>query len=222
MLKEYEELFSLDKTIAKDLLLSVRYPWDIFESLDSFILSLGELLPSEEYEKRGKGIWVSRDVKIAPSVEIFGPAIIDKGAEIRHGAFIRGSVIIGKGSCLGNSCEIKSSIMLDGACAPHFNYVGNSILGAFAHLGAGAITSNLKSDKSSITVKSFQNIDTGLRKIGAFIGDGAEIGCGTVLNPGTVIGKNSVVYPLSSVRGLVPSYHVYKGEGNIVKREKRD
>lgn len=215
MVKEFLEILSLDKTICSGLFESVSYPWEIFANLSEYITSLGKTLSREEYDYYEGDIWISRGAFVARSVSIKGPCIICKGAEIRHCAYIRGSVIIGKGCVLGNSCEVKSSIFFDGALAPHFNYVGNSVLGASAHLGAGAITSNLKSDKSLVKANGRE---TGLKKLGAIVGDYAEIGCGVVLNPGAIIGKGSVVYPLSSVRGVVPSNSIYKEKGKIVRR----
>ena len=215
MVKEFLEILSLDKTICSGLFESVSYPWEIFANLSEYIISLGKTLSREEYDYYEGDIWISRGAFVARSVSIKGPCIICKGAEIRHCAYIRGSVIIGKGCVLGNSCEVKSSILFDGAQAPHFNYVGNSVLGAGAHLGAGAITSNLKSDK---TLVKANGVETGLKKLGAIVGDYAEIGCGVVLNPGAIIGKGSVVYPLSSVRGVVPSNSIYKKKGKIVRR----
>ncbi len=209
------DLFDFSRTIAAPLFSEKAYPWEALRSLQSFIYETGESL-TDEYIRTGD-IWIARDAVVAPTACISGPCIIDHGAEIRHGAFIRGSVIIGKNCVVGNSSEVKNSILFDGAQAPHFNYVGDSILGFKAHIGAGVITSNLKSDKTSVTVCG---IDTGLRKLGALIGDHAEIGCGAVLCPGTMIGRNSTVYPLSMVRGCVPPGYIYKSAENIVvKRE---
>lgn len=215
MIKEFTNILSLDKTIFKDYLRRVSYPWEIFSTLKNDIISLGKTLSVEEYDLYQGDIWVARGVIIPQSATVCGPCIICKGTEIRPGAFIRGDVVIGSGCVIGNSCEIKSSIIFDGAQVPHFNYVGNSILGACSHLGAGAITSNLKSDKSSVRA---QGVETGLKKLGSIIGDYAEIGCNTVLNPGTVIGCRTIVYPLSCVRGTVPSNSIYKERSKIVDR----
>ncbi len=214
------ELFSLDKTIAKPLLESEEYPWEVLFGIEEFIIRIGRELPTDKYVKLGRYIWASKDAKIAPSAYLGGPLIIDTGAEIRHSAYIRGSAIIGKGAIVGNSCEIKNSILFDGAAAPHYNYVGDSVIGAGAHLGAGALTSNLKSDKSEISVSCFgEKVYTGRRKFGAAVGDGAEIGCGAVLFPGSVIGKNSVIYPLTSVRGYVAESTILKSGGVAVKKQ---
>ncbi|MBQ7761813.1 MAG: UDP-N-acetylglucosamine pyrophosphorylase [Clostridia bacterium] len=218
MVREFEELLSLDKTICADLFSEVKYPWEIFDRLSEYIVELGKSLPSDKYDYYEGDIWVAKSAKVAGSVAICGPCIICDNAEIRHCAYIRGSVIIGRGCVLGNSCEVKSSVLFESACVPHFNYVGNSILGFCAHLGAGAITSNLKSDGSLVTIRLESEIKTGLRKLGAIIGDKAEIGCGAVLNPGSIIGKGAMVYPLSSVRGFVPSNSIYKESGKIVRR----
>ncbi len=218
MVKEFEALLSLDKTICADLFSEVGYPWEIFGRLSEYIVELGKSLPKDKYDCYEGDVWVAKSARVAGSVAICGPCIICQGAEIRHCAYIRGNAIIGCGCVVGNSCEIKSSVLFDGAVAPHFNYVGNSVLGAGAHLGAGAITSNLKSDGSSVTVRAESEINTGLRKLGAIIGDGAEIGCGAVLNPGAIIGKGAIVYPLSCVRGYVPSDSIYKEQGKIVRR----
>lgn len=215
MVKEFLEMLSLEGTICNSLFEGVDYPWEIFPILSEYIVSLGEALPKDEYDCHNGNIWVSRGAFVAKSVSILGPCIICKGAEIRHCAYLRGNTVIGRGCVVGNSCEVKSSILFDGALVPHFNYVGNSVLGTNAHLGAGAITSNLKSDKSLVVANG---IETGLKKLGAIVGDYAEIGCGTVLNPGAIIGKDSVVYPLSSVRGVVPSNSIYKEKGKIVRR----
>lgn len=214
------ELFSLDKTIARRLFESEEYPWQILPGIEEFIIRIGRSLPSDKYTRRGRYVWVANDAKIAPSAYLSGPLIIDTGAEIRHSAYIRGSAIIGKGAVVGNSCEIKNSILFDGAAAPHYNYVGDSVIGAGAHLGAGAVTSNLKSDKSEISVSCFgEKIYTGRRKFGAAVGDGAEIGCGAVLFPGSVVGRGSVIYPLVSVRGYVAEGTIIKSGGVAVKKQ---
>lgn len=220
----YEELtvkalFDLEYTAAKPLLESVAYPWEALASLKDFILALGEKLPPEVYTRRGRDIWVAKSAKLYPNVYIAGPTIIGENTEVRPGAFIRGSALVGNGCVVGNSTELKNAILFDGAQAPHYNYIGDSILGHFAHTGAGAITSNLKQDHSNVTVRlpDGTRVETGLRKFGAMLGDRAEIGCGTVLNPGSVVGRGSRVYPLSMVRGFVPAGSVYKAAGEIAE-----
>lgn len=212
-------LFSLNETIAFELLESTEYPWEVLPKLHDFILRLGESLPEALYEKRGEDIWVAKSAKVAGSASLTGPLIIDEDAEIRHCAFLRGSAIVGKGAVVGNSTELKNALLFNGVQVPHYNYVGDSILGYHAHMGAGTVTSNLKSDKSPVTIKlGDMRVETGLKKMGAILGDYADIGCNTVLNPGSVIGKNSVVYPTSCVRGYVPSDSIYKKAGEIVKK----
>ena len=206
-------------SIVYSWLLDFEYPWLATAEIESQILLLGKTLNRDEYENCGGSVWISRDATVASSAEIKGPCIIDKGAEVRHCAYIRGNVIVGKGAVVGNSTELKSSILFDGVQVPHYNYVGNSILGYKAHMGAGSITSNVKGDKTLVFVNTEkEKIETGLKKLGAMIGDYAEIGCGAVLNPGTVIGKGAQIYPLSMVRGYVPKNSIYKASGNIVKK----
>lgn len=213
------ELFSHpDSSVAYEHICKFEYPWQILAHLPQLISELGRHL-GDEYERLGENVWIARDVKIAKSAYINGPCIIDRGAEIRHCAFIRGNAIVGKNAVVGNSTELKSCILFDNVQVPHYNYVGDSILGYKAHMGAGSITSNVKSDKSLVTVKTENaSIETGLKKLGAILGDYVEVGCGSVLNPGTVIGAGSIIYPLSSVRGYVPRDSIYKGKNNIVKR----
>lgn len=214
------ELLDLTRTIASGLFENADYPWEVLGSIKSFILKLGESLPEELFEKRDGDIWIARDAEIYPSAHISGPCIIDSGAQVRHCAFIRGSVIVGKGCVVGNSVELKNSVLFDSVQVPHFNYVGDSVLGYKAHMGAGAVTSNVKSDRSPVAVKNGGEImETGLKKFGAILGDNAEIGCNSVLNPGSVIGRGASVYPLSSVRGVVPAGCIYKSAGNIVERK---
>lgn len=214
-----KELYSLDKTIAAGVFKGLTYPWEALSKIKSFILELGVTLDPEKYEKRGEDIWVAKSAKVFPSAYIAGPCIIDEEAEVRHCAFIRGSVIIGKGSVVGNSTEMKNAIIFDNVQVPHYNYVGDSILGYRSHMGAGSITSNVKSDKTLVKVTVGDGrIETGLKKFGAMLGDFVEVGCGSVLNPGTVIGKNSNVYPLSSVRGTVPANSIYKKQGEVVTK----
>lgn len=216
------EFFELENTsLAYDYVLSFEYPWQSLSGIGELIWQIGEGLDKGEYEEVEKGVWVAHDSKIAKSACILPPCIIDKGAEVRHCAYIRGNAIVGKGCVIGNSCEIKNSIIFDRAQIPHYNYVGDSIIGYRAHMGAGSITSNIKSDKTMVTIlKNGTKTDTGLRKMGAIIGDFAEIGCGTVLNPGSVIGASTTVYPLSLVRGYVPRDSIYKAGGEIVRKDK--
>lgn len=215
-----KNLYNLDETIASKIFESATYPWEVLPKIEEFIKELGNTLSSEEYEKRGEDIWIAKTATIAPTAYIKGPAIIGKNAEIRHCAFIRGKAIVGEGAVVGNSTELKNVILFNKVQVPHYNYVGDSILGYKAHMGAGSITSNVKSDKKLVVVKNKEEkIETGLKKFGAMLGDNVEIGCGSVLNPGTVIGKNTNVYPLSSVRGVVPSNSIYKKQNEIVEKQ---
>ncbi len=214
------ELLDLTRTIASGLFENVDCPWEALGGIKSFILKLGESLPEELFEKRDGDIWIARDAEIYPSAHISGPCIIDSGAQVRHCAFIRGSVIVGKSCVVGNSVELKNSVLFDSVQVPHFNYVGDSVLGYKAHMGAGAVTSNVKSDRSPVAVKNGgEIIETGLKKFGAILGDNTEIGCNSVLNPGSVIGRGASVYPLSSVRGVVPAGYIYKSAENMVERK---
>lgn len=214
-----KELFDLSKSAAADLLAKCRYPEDALPQLVSFIEALGDRLDRDMYIEMSKGIWVAKNAIIAPSAEITAPCIIGEESEIRHCAFLRGAVLVGNGCVVGNSSEVKNSILFDRVQVPHFNYVGDSILGFCAHFGAGAVTSNVKSDKSEIyVIYEGERKNSGRRKLGAFVGDFAEIGCGAVLCPGTVIGKNSTVYPLSLVRGTVPSKSIFKNDTSITKK----
>ena len=215
-----KNLYNLDETIASKIFEGATYPWEVLPKIEEFIKELGNTLSSEEYEKRGEDIWIAKTATIAPTAYIKGPAIIGKNAEIRHCAFIRGKTIVGEGAVVGNSTELKNVILFNKVQVPHYNYVGDSILGYKAHMGAGSITSNVKSDKKLVVVKNKEEkIETGLKKFGAMLGDNVEIGCGSVLNPGTVIGKNTNVYPLSSVRGVVPSNSIYKKQNEIVEKQ---
>lgn len=214
------ELFNLDKTMAGEYLGRFRYPWEALPGIGELIISLGQSLDRREYTLLKEKVWIHRSVKIAKDAYIGAPCIIGRGSEIRHCAYIRGCALIGEDCVIGNSTEVKNSILFDGVQVPHFNYVGDSILGFAAHLGAGAVTSNVKSDRSLITVKTSEGIiETGLKKFGAIIGDAVEVGCNAVLNPGTVIGRNSTVYPLSFVRGIIPSDSIFKGAKNIAAKE---
>ncbi|MCR5675850.1 MAG: UDP-N-acetylglucosamine pyrophosphorylase [Lachnospiraceae bacterium] len=220
MIKDYtiENMFDLEETIAAEYLSTFTYPWEALGGIKEFILKKGPTLPEEIFEKKGEDIWIARSAKIHPSANISGPCIIDEEAELRPGAFIRGSVIIGKKATVGNSCECKNSILFNRAEVPHFNYVGDSIFGFRAHTGAGAITSNIKSDRKNIVLKDGDEVvETGLRKMGAMLGDLVEVGCNTVLNPGSVVGRGARIYPLSPVRGFVPAGHIFKAPGQVVK-----
>lgn len=212
-------LLTLDKTIAKDLFANEDNPWDILPKISQFILELGKLLDLGKFDRIANNIWVAKSAKISQTACLNGPLIVDEDAEIRHCAYIRGRVIIGKGVVVGNSTEVKNSILFDGVQVPHYNYVGDSILGYKAHMGAGSITSNVKSDKSLVKISyNGKKIDTGLKKFGAVLGDYVEVGCNTILNPGTIIGKNSTIYPLCSVRGIVPEDCIYKSNSVCVKK----
>ena len=214
------ELYSdLSKTLAKELLESKTYPWEVLPCISEFIVKLGNTLSEEEYEKKGENVWIAKSAKVAPTAYINGPAIIGKDAEVRHCAFIRGNALVGEGAVVGNSTELKNVILFDKVQVPHYNYVGDSILGYKSHMGAGSITSNVKSDKKLVVVKAKETqIETGLKKFGAMLGDEVEVGCGTVLNPGSVVGKQSNIYPLSSVRGFVPAHSIYKKQGEVVEK----
>lgn len=213
------ELFDLTKTMASDYLDSFTYPFEALEGISELIVRLGESLDSSIYEKRGENVWVAKSAKVAPTAFLGGPCIIGEHTEVRHCAFIRGSALVGNGCVVGNSVELKNVIIFDDVQVPHYNYVGDSILGYHSHMGAGSITSNVKADKTNVVIKSdADSIETGLKKVGAFLGDYAEIGCNSVLNPGTVIGRHSNVYPLSMVRGVVPANSIYKKKGEIVAK----
>ena len=213
------ELYDLTQTIAAKIFEGKTYPWEVLPLIKDFILELGETLDPAEYEKRGENIWIAKDASIAPTASINGPCIIGKGAEIRQCAFIRGNAIVGEGAVVGNSTELKNVILFDGVQVPHYNYVGDSILGYKAHMGAGSITSNVKSDKLLVVVKDgTEQIETGRKKVGAMLGDRVEVGCGSILNPGTVIGRDSNIYPLSSVRGCVDKNSIYKKQGEVAEK----
>lgn len=211
------ELFDLERTIAADYLGSFTYPFEALKGISGLIIRLGESLDTDVYEKRGEDVWVAKSAKVAPTAFLGGPCIIGEHTEVRHCAFIRGSALVGNGCVVGNSVELKNVIIFDDVQVPHYNYVGDSILGYHSHMGAGSITSNVKADKTNVVIKSeTDSIETGLKKVGAFLGDYAEIGCNSVLNPGTVIGRHSNVYPLSMVRGVVPANSIYKKKGEVV------
>lgn len=214
-----ENLFDLNETIAKEIFDGVTYPWEVLPKINDFIIQLGNTLDPNEYDKIGEDVWIAKSATVAPTAYIHGPAIIGKNAEVRHCAFIRGKAIVGEGAVVGNSTELKNVILFNKVQVPHYNYVGDSILGYKAHMGAGSITSNVKSDKKLVVVKNdVERIETGLKKFGAILGDCVEIGCGSVLNPGSVIGKNTNVYPLSSVRRVVPANSIYKNQNEIVQK----
>lgn len=214
-----ENLYNLEETIAKDLFAGLTYPWEALPLIGDFIVKFGNTLDPEKFEKRGENIWVAKSAKIFDSAYLNGPLIIDENAEVRHCAFIRGNAIVGKGATVGNSTELKNSVLFNGVQVPHYNYIGDSILGYMSHTGAGSITSNLKSDKSLVTVMlDGKKVETGVKKFGAMLGDNVEVGCNSVLNPGTVIGRQSNVYPLSFVRGYVPEKSIYKRLGEVAEK----
>lgn len=209
-------LYQLEETIAADLMTQAEYPWELLPKISNFILELGAKLPKDRFTEVKEHVWVANSATIAPTAFINGPAIIDEEAEVRHCAFIRGNAIVGKGAVVGNSTELKNVILFNKVQVPHYNYVGDSILGYKAHMGAGSITSNVKSDKTLVVVKNGdERVETGLKKFGAMLGDHVEVGCNSVLNPGTVIGRNSNVYPTSMVRGCIPEGSIYKKQGEI-------
>lgn len=214
-----KNLYNLEETIAKKIFEGATYPWEVLPKIGEFIIELGNTLNTKEYDKIEEDVWIAKSATVAPTAYIKGPAIIGKNAEIRHCAFIRGKVIVGEGAVVGNSTELKNVILFNKVQVPHYNYVGDSILGYKAHMGAGSITSNVKSDKKLVIVKNdTEKIKTGLKKFGAMIGDEVEVGCGSILNPGTVIGKNSNIYPLSSVRKVVPANSIYKNQNEVVEK----
>ena len=212
-------LYNTEETIAKELFKDDCYPWEILPKIKDFILTLGPTLPKDKFDEIEKNVWVAKSAVVAKTASITGPCIIDEDTEVRHCAFIRGNALVGKHCVVGNSTELKNVILFDGVQVPHYNYVGDSILGYKAHMGAGSITSNVKSDKKLITIKGADEaVDTGIKKIGAFLGDLVEVGCGSVLNPGTIVGRESNIYPLSSVRGYVPAHSIYKKQGEIAEK----
>lgn len=213
------DLFDLTHTLAADLLERTEYPWEALGGIKQFIIEIGQTLPADEYEEVSEQVWIARDAKIYPNNYIAGPCIIGHETEVRPGAFVRGSALVGSHCVVGNSTELKNVILFDNVQVPHYNYVGDSVLGYRSHMGAGSITSNVKSDKKLIVVRcGEERIETGLKKMGAMLGDGVEVGCNSVLNPGTVIGRNSNVYPTSCVRGTVPANCIWKNNGNVIEK----
>ena len=218
MMYKIAEMLDLEHTIAAELFSGKTYAWEVLPEIKAFILKLGPTLPESEFDHPAEDVWIAKDAKVFPSAYIGGPCIIDHEAEVRHCALIRGSAIVGKGCVVGNSVELKNVVLFNKVQTPHYNYVGDSVLGYKAHMGAGSITSNVKSDKTLVVVKGDVNIETGLKKFGAILGDNVEVGCNSVLNPGSVIGRRASIYPTSSVRGVVPEDSIYKAKDNIVKR----
>ena len=213
-------LYHLEETIAADLFEGKDYPWEVLPEIGSFILKLGPTLPKDEYDQVGEDVWIAKSANVFPSAYVHGPAIIGKDAEVRHCAFIRGNAIVGEGAVVGNSTELKNVVLFNKVQVPHYNYVGDSVLGYKAHMGAGSITSNVKADKMLVKVHAgTENIETGLKKFGAMLGDHVEVGCNAVLNPGTVIGRETNVYPTSMVRGLVPARSIFKNTGEVMRKK---
>lgn len=215
-----KDLYDLNETIAAELFEGKEYPWEVLADIGDFILELGNKLPKDEFTKKGDNIWIHKSVTIAPTATLNGPLIIDEGTEVRPGAFIRGKAIVGKKCVVGNSTELKNVVLFNTVQVPHYNYVGDSILGTHSHMGAGSITSNVKSDKTLVVVKDGdERIETGLKKFGAMLGDYVEVGCNSVLNPGTMIGRHTNVYPLSCVRGVIPENSIFKNKDEIVSKK---
>ena len=213
------DLYDLSETIAAELFEGVTYPWAVLPKIHDFILELGRKLPKDLYEEKGENIWIAKNASVAPTACLNGPLIVDEEAEIRHCAFVRGNAIVGKGAVVGNSTELKNVVLFNKVQVPHYNYVGDSVLGYKSHMGAGSITSNVKSDKTLVTVKGKDVcIETGLKKMGAMLGDFVEVGCNSVLNPGTVIGRHTNVYPTSMVRGVIPADSIYKARNEIAEK----
>ena len=222
MMKDFtiSNMLDLNETIAAELFEGKTYPWEVLPEIGEFIIKLGKTLDPSEYEKKGENVWIAKSATVAPTASITGPAIIGREAEVRHCAFIRGKAIVGEGAVVGNSTELKNAVLFNKVQVPHYNYVGDAVLGYKSHMGAGSICSNVKSDKKLVVVKDGdEKIETGLKKFGAMLGDHVEVGCGSVLNPGTVIGRNSNIYPLSPVRGCVPADSIYKNAKEIVKKK---
>jgi len=213
------DLYDLNETIAADYLKGFDYPWEALAGIKEFIIKLGATLSEEKFEKRGEDIWIAKSAKVAPTACLNGPLIVDEDAEIRHCAFVRGSAIVGRSCVVGNSTELKNVILFNNVQVPHYNYVGDSILGFKSHMGAGSITSNVKSDKKLVVVKGEEKYETGLKKFGAMLGDRVEVGCNSVLNPGSVIGRDCIVYPTSCFRGVLPENHIFKKSGEKIPRK---
>ena len=215
-----KDLYDLDHTMAKEYLESFDYPWEALKGIKDLIIELGKQLPEDEYDEVAENVWVHKDAKVFPSAYLGAPCIIGAGTEVRHCAFVRGSALVGENCVVGNSVELKNVILFDNVQTPHYNYVGDSILGYKSHMGAGSITSNVKSDKSLVVVKNGdEQIETGIKKVGAMLGDFVEVGCNSVLNPGTVLGRNVSVYPTSCVRGVIEEGCIVKVSGEVVKRK---
>ena len=216
----FKEMYDLSQTIAADLFEGKTYPWEVLPEIGDFIIKLGNTLDPEEYEKKGENIWIAKSATVAPTASITGPCIIGKNTEVRQCAFIRGKAIVGEGCVVGNSTELKNVVLFNKVQVPHYNYVGDSVLGFKSHTGAGAITSNVKQDKTLVTVKYYdKKVETGLKKFGAMLADNVEVGCNSVLNPGTVVGRGSNIYPLSMVRGFVPAKSILKTGGTIIAKK---
>ncbi|MDD3369152.1 MAG: UDP-N-acetylglucosamine pyrophosphorylase [Lachnospiraceae bacterium] len=223
-----ENLYNLEETIAGDFLKKFQYPWEALPEIGAFIKELGKNLTTDKFEQRGEDVWVAKSATVFDSAYLHGPCIIDEDAEVRQGAFIRGNALVGKGAVVGNSTELKNVILFNKVQVPHYNYVGDSVLGFKSHMGAGSITSNVKSDKTLVVIKEkktadgqpevCEQLETGLKKVGAMLGDEVEVGCNSVLNPGTVIGRNSNVYPTSCVRGCIPANHIFKDQDHIISK----
>lgn len=214
-----KNLYNLEETIAAELFEGALYPWELLPKISSFIVELGQKLPKDKFTQVKENVWIANSATVAPTASVNGPVIIDEEAEVRHCAFIRGNAIVGKGAVVGNSTELKNVILFNKVQVPHYNYVGDSILGFKSHMGAGSITSNVKSDKTLVVVKNGEEmLETGLKKFGAMLGDNVEVGCNSVLNPGTVIGRNSNIYPTSMVRGCIPAGSIYKKQGEIAEK----
>ncbi len=216
---EIKNLYDLNETIAADLFDGATYPWELLPKISDFIVKLGATLDEEKFEKRGENIWIAKSAKVAPTACLNGPLIVDEDAEIRHCAFVRGSAIVGKGAVVGNSTELKNVVLFNKVQVPHYNYVGDSILGYKSHMGAGSITSNVKSDKTLVCIKNGDKVlETGLKKMGAMLGDNVEVGCNSVLNPGTIVCRNSNIYPTSCVRGVIAENSIHKKNGEVVTK----
>lgn len=213
------DLYDLNHTLAKEYLAGYQYPWEALKEIKALILALGTALPKEEYKEISEHVWVHHTAQIAPTAYLGAPCVIGANTEVRHCAFVRGSALVGENCVVGNSVELKNVILFDNVQVPHYNYVGDSILGYKAHMGAGSLTSNVKSDKSLVVIHGETDIPTGIKKVGAMLGDFVEVGCNSVLNPGTIIGRNSNIYPLSCVRGVVPANSIYKAGSLIVEKK---